>query len=91
MGTTTLPLELPDEVIALLGSPQAAADRAREVLVLDLLRQGRISQGRAAALLGLTRHDVLRLMVEHQIPSGPVSIDELRTDLEAAERHLRQG
>lgn len=89
MRTTTLPLELPDELVALVASPEAAAARARQMLVLDLLRQARISQGKAAALLGLTRHDVLRLMGEHQIRSGPASFEELRAEVDVAERYLR--
>src|SRR4051812_47247750 len=68
---TNLVVELPDELVALLGSPAAAAARAREALVLDLLREGQIGQSHAAELLGLTRWDLLDLMARHQITSGP--------------------
>ena len=90
MGTRTLSFEVPDELVALLGTPEAAAARARDVLVLDLLREARISQGKAARLLGVTRWDVLQLMAKHHIPSGPETPEELRQELEAAERFLRR-
>ena len=64
VGNRTLSLELPDELIALLGSEEAAAAKAKEALVLELLREARISQGKAARLLGLTRWDTLDLMVD---------------------------
>jgi predicted HTH domain antitoxin len=88
MSTLTLSIEVPAELVALLGSPEAAAARAREALVLDLLREARISQGKAAALLGTTRSETLRLMARHQIASGPESAEELRQEIEAAERYL---
>ena len=89
MATCALTLELPEELVALLGSPEAAAAKAREALVLALLREGQISQGKAARLLGLTRWDVLDLMVQHQIPSGPATPEELRQEVEDARRFLR--
>ena len=55
METQTLTVEVPEELIVLLGSPEAAAARAKQAFVLDLLREARISQGKAADLLGITR------------------------------------
>src|SRR5438270_426415 len=53
MGTRTLTLELPEELIEIIGSPEAAAAKAREALVIELLRDATISQGQAARLLDL--------------------------------------
>ena len=86
METLTLVVEMPEEVVALLGSPEAAAARARQALTIDLLREGRISQGKAAELLGLSRWAILDLMAAHRIESGPTTESELRQDLEAARR-----
>ncbi len=93
---TAITLELPDELVALLGSPEAAAARAKESLVLDLLREVRISQGKAASLLGITRWDILALMARHQIPSGPATVEEWEEELEtirqlAASKAPKQG
>ncbi|HZS00003.1 MAG TPA: UPF0175 family protein [Chloroflexota bacterium] len=83
---TALVVELPDELVALLGSPQAAAARVREALVLDLLREGQLGQSRAAELLGLTRWDLLDLMARHQIPSGPATAEEMAQEIDAVSR-----
>jgi predicted HTH domain antitoxin len=91
MATQMLTLEAPEELVALLGSPEAAAARAKQALVLDLLREARISQGRAAALLGLTRRDILDLMVQYEIPSGPETAEELREEVDNLRRLLQQS
>ena len=74
---TTLTVELPGELVAELGPPEELAARARQALVLDLLREGQISQGKAASLLGITRWDILDLMARYQIPSGPQTAAEV--------------
>jgi hypothetical protein len=91
MATQMLTLEAPEELVALLGSPEAAAARAKQALVLDLLREARISQGRAAALLVLTRRDILDLMVQYEIPSGPETAEELREEVDNLRRLLQQS
>ena len=88
MATCTLTLELPEDLVALLGSPEAAAARAKEALVLDLLREARISQGKAAHLLNISRWDILDLMARHQIPSGPETAAEVRQEITEARRFL---
>ena len=86
MASTVVTLELPDELVALLGSSAAAAAQAREALVLRLLRDARITQGQAARLLGITRYDILDLMARDRIPSGPETAEEMRQEIENARR-----
>jgi transcriptional regulator with GAF, ATPase, and Fis domain len=86
MSTRTLVLELPSELIDLLGSPEAASEKAKEALVLTLLREAQISQGQAARLLGLSRWTILDLMVRHQIPSAPETTEEVHQEIEDARR-----
>ncbi len=86
---TTVTVELPDALVELLGSAESLAVQARRALVLDLLRQGQVSQGKAARLLGLTRYDILDLMVQYEIPSGPLTAEELERDIENARRYAR--
>lgn len=85
---TVITLDLPDDLAALLGSSEAAAAKAKKALVLQLLREARISQGRAARLLGLTRYDILDLMARDQIPSRPETVEELDEELAALDRLL---
>ena len=92
MATRTLTVELPEEIVELAGSDDVATTRARTAFVLDLLREGTISQGQAAQALDLTRWDILDLMGRYRIPSGPESEEEVRRDVETALRFVgRQG
>jgi hypothetical protein len=72
----------------LLGPPDAIAGRVRESLVLDLLRDAEITQGESALLLGVTRYDILDLMVRYRIPSGPETAEEMQQEVENARRFL---
>jgi predicted HTH domain antitoxin len=81
-------VELPEELVALLGSPEAAAAKAKEALVLELLREARISQGKAARLLGISRWEILDLMARHRISSGPETAEEMRQEVEDLRRYL---
>lgn len=85
----TITLELPEGLLAALDSSDGLADRAWKALILDLLRDGEISQGRAARLLGVTRYDILDLMASHYIPSGPLTAEEMREEIENARRFSR--
>ena len=88
MASRALTFELPEDVIRLVGSPDEAAAKARAALVLELLRDATISQGQAASLLGVTPWDVLDLMRDHRIPSGPESPEDVRRDIDEARRAL---
>ncbi len=89
MATRTLALELPDELVALLGPPEAAVAKAKEALVLELLREARISQSQAADLLGVTRWEILERMAEHAIPSGPATPGELDQEVADLRRYIQ--
>jgi hypothetical protein len=75
----------------MLGSPEAAAARAKEALVLQLLREAEITQGQAARFLGLTRWDILDLMAEHNILSGPVTPEEVEAELATIHKLSESG
>jgi predicted HTH domain antitoxin len=60
-------IEVSEELVDLRGSPKDLTSKVRESLVMDLLRAGQISQGKAAQLLGLTRRDILDMMVRAKI------------------------
>lgn len=54
----TIVLELPDAWKRLLGLDTAdAAGRAREMLITESYREGRLSRGQAAEMLGLGFHE----------------------------------
>ncbi|MBZ5609776.1 MAG: UPF0175 family protein [Acidobacteriia bacterium] len=76
----TVELELPDDVAATLRESDVA-NKAKEALVLELLREHRISQGKAAEMLQLSRGDLFPLMTKYQVPVVDLSPDELREEL----------
>ena len=86
MATQTLTVELPEELLDLLGTPEAAAAKARDALVIELLRDATISQGQAARLLGVSRWDLLDLMARYGVPSGPETAEDMRREIEDARR-----
>ena len=89
LSTKTVTFELPEELVTLLGPSENLPRRVLETLVLNLLREAHISQGKAAHLLGLTRYDMLQLMARHSILSGPETADEAQRDFEAARLGVR--
>jgi len=77
-----LKLDLPEELFSSLGSSQQEViQKVREVLVLHLLRQKEISQGKAAEVLGISRSDLFDLMAEQDIPVLELSEEELKEGL----------
>ena len=75
-----LDLELPREVLDTLRDQDLAA-KVKEALVMELLREHRISQGKVAELLGISRSDVFPLMAKYQVSVIDVSPTELEQEL----------
>ena len=73
-------LDLPDELLDTL-SEQDLAIKAKEALVMELLREHQLSQGKAAHLLGVNRDDLFSLMAKYQIPFIDLTEAELGEEL----------
>ena len=70
-------LELEDELVRLLHQANVPAPQAaRELLVLELYRQARISSGKAAELLGMTRWAFVPYAARLGIPCFDMTEDE---------------
>ena len=72
----TVPITLPRQFVALLGAPAQAAETAREYILLGLYVEGRISGGKAAELLGLTRRGFLSLLARKGMDYFRLTPDE---------------
>lgn len=82
MALKTVQVELPEELWELAGlSPQKASAKVREFIVMELLRRGQLSQGKAAKLLNLDRWALMDLMGVYEVPTGPQTIAELDAEL----------
>ena len=76
-------VDLPEEVVKWLGWQDAEVpSRISEALVMDLLRRHVISQGKAAELLGMTRHDLFALMTEYRVAVIDLTEEELQKELD---------
>ena len=61
-------VELEDELAALLEQDKPLDEAARETIVMDLFRRGKVSIGKACGLLGLDRVAFARRAAELDIP-----------------------
>ena len=83
-------IAVPEEIIALLGSEDAVRKEAKEALVLDLVRRGKVSKGKAAELLGMSLWDLPELVAQYQLPWFSYPPEELAEDLDTL-RKLQRG
>jgi predicted HTH domain antitoxin len=74
--TLTFPVTLPREFVTWLGAPAQAAETAREYVLLGLYLEGRISGGKAAEQLGLTRRGFVSLLARKGIDYFRLTSDE---------------
>jgi predicted HTH domain antitoxin len=75
-----LELKLPDEVLVQLREEDIAV-KAKEALVMELLREHHISQGKAAEILDISRSDLFDVMTKYQVPVIDLTEEELATEL----------
>lgn len=78
----TLSVQIPDEIMKLLGSEERVQAEAREALVLNLVRRGLISRAKAAELLGISLWDLPQLLADYEIPWFHYRREDVEADLE---------
>ncbi|MEW6752824.1 MAG: UPF0175 family protein [Candidatus Latescibacterota bacterium] len=82
-------LELDDELATLLEQEQDLEHAARETLVMDLFRRGKISSGKAAAFLRVSRVDFLHRASDLGIPVISMTPEEWETEKATADAWLK--
>ncbi len=85
MLTVKLILGVPDIPERQLGN------RLRELIVLELVREGRISSGKGAEITGMGKGDFIRLMARNGISCFTETPDELGDQIEMMEKLLKPG
>lgn len=79
-------LELDADIVALLeAQDRPIQETARELIVLELYREGRLSGGRAAEILRLSREDFIHRAADRGIPYFQFDAEELRREVDASE------
>lgn len=79
-------VELPKGVVI----TKSVLKKGKEAFVLELLRGGKISQGKAAELLEIDRHTLFDLMAEHNIPMTNFPPEELQRQREEDEERKKE-
>ena len=80
-------VELDQDLVELLEELQRPAkEAARELIVLELYRQGEVSSGRAAPLLGMEREEFIRYASKRGIPYFQLEGEELQRELDAIKK-----
>ncbi len=69
MGTITVTVAIPQSVLAVTGLQQQELEGfIREVIAVELYRQGRLSLGKAAEVAGIaTRYEMMALLAKHGV------------------------
>jgi predicted HTH domain antitoxin len=72
MTDLTISLNLPRDLLGALNIPESQLpQQILEILALDLFRQQRISAGKAAELLGISKIGFIELLARHKISALP--------------------
>ena len=77
----TVTIELPPELLQLLGSEEEAKRETKVALVLDLVRRGKVSRAKAAELLSLPLTELPNLLAQYRIPWFDYSAKDFQQDL----------
>ncbi len=81
----SIEVHLPKEMLETFEREDLSAT-AKEALVMTLVREHRVSQGKAAELLGVSRYQLADLMAKHHVPAFDYGDDELAREMRAASR-----
>lgn len=85
MSPLSINLELPRELLTALDVSEGELNtRVLELIVLELIREERISKAKGAELLGLSLVEFLPRLNQHGIPYFSITSDELADEVAAA-------
>ena len=76
-----LTIDIPAELLQVIGTEDEARWEAKTALILDLVRRGKVSRARAAEFLQISLADFPALLAQYQIPWFDYSPETLREDL----------
>jgi predicted HTH domain antitoxin len=82
MAEKRLEVVLSEEILEWFGwQEKQAPQMIKEALLMELVRLGRISSGKAAELLGVSRWDIYDVMARYEVPAIQLSPEELKKEL----------
>ncbi len=85
MSTLQIEVEVPGDLFIGLNVPHAEfGQRVQQWFILELFREGRISGGKAAASLGMSKSSFIDFLDQLDVPYLDMGPEELERDLAAA-------
>jgi hypothetical protein len=82
--------ELPDDVFGEGFQEEMFVAKVKEEAAMHLLKERRISQGKVAELLGISRHDLFDVMSGYDIPVIDMTLEELQQEFQRADALFRE-
>lgn len=90
MAWQKVEIELPRNLLTALDIPESDLGRqAREWVLLELFQEGRISAGKAAEILGLSKTRFIDLLNLRHLPYLDADLEDLKRETAAAEAASR--
>lgn len=91
MGMSVAQVEMPDEVLAVLGTTkQHLSQKLKELAALKLFQEGKISSGKASELVGISRMEFIEVLAKNNIPFFRQIPDELAEDIVVAKEMMQK-
>ena len=89
MDTISVQINVPRDVFGAMDVPEVEiGQQLQELVALELVREGRISTGKGAEMLGISKWAFVQRMARHGIEYFSESSEELSEQLEAVQRLL---
>ena len=83
MKTLSVNIEFPSDILGALDVHKSHLSvKLRELIVLELLREGKVSTGKAGELLGISKKDIVPFLAKHDVPYFTESPEELNAQVE---------
>lgn len=86
----TIEIMVPEEIVELVGSEEAVSKEAKVAFILDLVRRGKISKGKAAELIGVSLWDLPAILAEYDLPWFHDRPGDLERGLVLLKQHGRE-
>jgi predicted HTH domain antitoxin len=89
MDTLTVKIKLPRDLLGALDIPEARLEsRLKELIAVELFREERISSGKGAEMLGISKGEFIQLLAQYGVCYFAESPEELATGVATVERLL---
>jgi predicted HTH domain antitoxin len=91
MNMMTVSVDLPRDLLGVLEVPEShVAQQVRELIAMELYREGRISAGKGAEMLGMPKRMFIQILAQHGLSYFTELPGELKEQVDNVDRLLAQ-